>query len=114
MEFTLGLPERFVYKNGIRKKILRDAMHNILPAAIENRKDKMGFVTPEELWLKTYGKTWFEDQIDKACLQFGGTLLNTGEVKKYFNEMVEGKRKFDFAPWRIICFYRWYNSIHVA
>jgi len=111
MEFTLGLPERFVYKNGIRKTILRDAMHNIIPEAIENRKDKMGFVTPEEVWLRTEGREWFTSQIDKACQQFDGSILNAAEVKKYFEQMADGQRKFDFMPWRIVCFYRWFNSV---
>ena len=29
LEFTMGLPERFLYKRGTRKTILRDAMHGI-------------------------------------------------------------------------------------
>ena len=110
VEFTLGLPERFVYKNGIRKHILREAMHNIIPEAIENRRDKMGFVTPEELWLKTEGKDWFKSEIEKAIKQFGGTILNGDETRKYLNDMIDGKRKFDFVPWRIVCFNKWYNS----
>ncbi|MBC7553807.1 MAG: asparagine synthase (glutamine-hydrolyzing) [Taibaiella sp.] len=109
VEFTMGLPERYVYKNGLRKHILRDAMHGIIPLAIENRRDKMGFVTPEELWMKTEGKSWFLSEIDKACKKFGGTILNTEHTKKYVNDMMEGKRNFDFVPWRIICFNKWYH-----
>jgi asparagine synthase (glutamine-hydrolysing) len=111
LEFNLGLPERYLYKRGVRKVILREAMHNILPAAIEARRDKMGFVTPEELWLKGEGKEWFMDGIDKACTQFGGTLLNTNEVHKYVSGMITGKREFDFVPWRIFCFHRWFNNL---
>ncbi len=111
VEFTMGLPARYVYKNGVRKHILREAMHNIIPEAIENRRDKMGFVTPEELWLKEEGKDWFLTEIDKACVQFEGTLLNTVNTKKYVNDMIAGKRIFDFMPWRIICFTKWYNSV---
>lgn len=111
MEFNLGLPERFVYKRGVRKLILRHAMHGVIPTAIENRKDKMGFVTPEELWLKGEGRAWFNEGIDKACKQFGGHLLDTEKTKHYVSEMMEGKRKFDFMPWRIVCFERWFNTM---
>jgi asparagine synthase (glutamine-hydrolysing) len=110
LEFNLGLPEDFIYKRGERKTILRRAMHGVIPVAIENRKDKMGFVTPEELWLKSEGKQWFLDGIDKACKQFDGTLLNPDQVRKYVTEMIAGKREFDFVPWRILCFYRWFNG----
>jgi asparagine synthase (glutamine-hydrolysing) len=111
VEFTAGLPERFLYKNGTRKHILRAAMHNIIPEAIENRKDKMGFVTPEELWLKNEGRDWFNQEIEKACQAFGGKLLVVDKVKAYVADMMEGKRKFDFTPWRIICFARWHAGI---
>ncbi len=111
VEFCRSIDSRGMYWHGIRKKILRDAMHGIIPPAIENRKDKMGFVTPEELWLKGEGKEWFLDGIDKACKQFGGTLLNEEKVKKYVFDIIEGRREFDSMPWRIVCFHRWYNSL---
>ncbi|MCW3121333.1 MAG: asnB [Flavipsychrobacter sp.] len=111
LEFNLGLPEEYIYKRGVRKTILRDAMHGVIPAAIENRKDKMGFVTPEELWIKGEGREWFISEVDKACQQFGGTLLHAANVKQHVVEMINGKRPFDFMPWRIICFNKWYNSL---
>ena len=111
LEFTMGLPARYLLKNGVRKHILRAAMHGIIPEAIENRRDKMGFVTPEELWLKGEGKDWFNAEIDKACQQFGGKILDTEHTKSYVSEMMDGKRQFDFVPWRIICFNKWYDSV---
>lgn len=111
LEFTMGLPARYVYHRGVRKSILRDAMHNVIPAAVENRRDKMGFVTPEELWLKGEGKSWFQDGVDKACKQFGGHILNTDQVKQYVSSMIDGKRNFDYVPWRILCFHRWINGL---
>lgn len=111
VEFNLGLPERFVYRNGVRKHILRQAMHGTIPASIESRKDKMGFVTPEELWMKGEGKGWFKDGIDKACAQFGGTILNAELVRAQVSDIFAGKRDFDSMPWRIFCFHRWFNSL---
>lgn len=111
MEFTLGLPERYVYKNGVRKTILRDAMHNIIPPAIENRKDKMGFVTPEELWLKGEGKEWFRNDINKACKQFDGYILNSAATQNHVNAIIDGKEPFSFMPWRIVCFSRWFDMM---
>ncbi len=110
LEFNLGLPENFVYKRGLRKTILRHAMHNVIPEAIENRRDKMGFVTPEESWLKGEGKEWFKDGIDKACNKIGGSLVDAQKVKNYVDRMIAGNVAFDFLPWRIICFSRWLDS----
>jgi asparagine synthase (glutamine-hydrolysing) len=111
LEFNLGLPERFIYKRGVRKHILREAMHGIIPESVENRRDKMGFVTPEEMWLKGVGKEWFLKGISKACKQFDGHLLDAAKVNSYVSEMIGGQRPFDSMPWRIVCFHRWFNSI---
>jgi asparagine synthase (glutamine-hydrolysing) len=110
VEFTLGLPERFVYKNGIRKHILRKAMHNVLPPAIQNRKDKMGFVTPEELWLKGEGKDWFINAIGHSCNAFGH-ILNPTKVKKHVNDIISGKEPFSFMPWRIASLGAWQQAL---
>jgi asparagine synthase (glutamine-hydrolysing) len=110
LEFTLGLPERFVYKNGTRKAILRTAMTGVLPDSITNRRDKMGFVTPEEMWLKGEGKDWFMNGIDKVCSQFGGTILNVAATRQYVTGMIEGKIPFNFVPWRLLCLGQWYEG----
>ena len=110
LEFTLGLPEDFVYKKGLRKTILRKAMHDIIPPAIENRKDKMGFVTPEELWLKGEGKEWFLQGIEDT-MKLLPALFNEAKVMQLFTDTVEGRVPFDFTIWRILFFGKWYASM---
>jgi asparagine synthase (glutamine-hydrolysing) len=51
MEFAINLPSEYLYKNGETKKILRESMKGILPDAIVNRKDKIGFAPPQQTWL---------------------------------------------------------------
>ena len=110
LEFTMGLPERFVYKRRLRKALLRDAMHGILPSAIENRKDKMGFVTPEEVWLKGEGKEWFLKGVDDT-LRLVPNMFNEAKLKQFCNDMADGKIPFDFSVWRILSFGRWYAAM---
>ncbi len=110
VEFTMGLPERFVYKNGLRKTILRNAMKNILPPAIENRRDKMGFVTPEEIWLREEGTDWFLAGINET-LDLLPHLFNAENVKILFANMTESKIPFDFSIWRILFLGRWYKMM---
>ncbi len=110
MEFNLGLPERFVYRDGVRKTILRKAMHNIIPASIENRKDKMGFVTPEEVWLKGEGKEWFLNAIDYACKAFPD-IINAAELKDYVAAVMTGKEPFSTIPWRVASLGLWHKNV---
>lgn len=110
IEFTLGLPERFIYKRGIRKAVLRKAMHDVIPAAIENRKDKMGFVTPEELWLKGEGKEWFLKGVEDT-IKLLPELFNETRLRQFCSDTISGKIPFDFTIWRIVSFGKWYASM---
>lgn len=110
VEFTMGLPARYLYKNGIRKHVLREAMKGILPEAIEKRRDKMGFVTPEELWLKGEGKQWFLDGIDYTCKHFAHIIDDT-KLKQEVTEIISGKKPFTFMPWRIVALGIWHKQL---
>ncbi len=52
VEFVLSLPEDYlVASNGQTKRLLRDAMRGIVPDDVLDRKDKVGFETPQHrLW----------------------------------------------------------------
>ena len=53
-EFLLTLPEDYlVSSRGQTKRVLRAAMRGIVPDAILDRRDKIGFETPQRSWLKT-------------------------------------------------------------
>lgn len=110
VEFTLGLPERFVYKRGVRKAVLRTAMQNVIPAAINERRDKMGFVTPEELWLRGEGRNWFVKGVTETCNEFG-EILDTKATLQLVNNMADAKQAFNFIPWRILCLGVWHKMI---
>lgn len=52
VEFIYATNFQEKIKNGETKYILRRAMRNTLPEKILNRQDKIGFSTPEAIWLK--------------------------------------------------------------
>jgi asparagine synthase (glutamine-hydrolysing) len=110
IEFTLGLPERYIYKRGVRKAILRKAMHGVIPDAVENRKDKMGFVTPEELWLKGEGREWFLKGVDDT-IKLLPHLFDAVKLRQFCNDVLSGKIPFDFTIWRILSLGRWYAAM---
>lgn len=105
IEFTLGLPEDLVYRRGERKYILRKAFRGIVPDKILDRKDKMGFVSPEEFWVKGEGWEWFNNSVSSQPDQLD--FINHKEVVKMFAEVRKGTRPFDFTPWRFVCLYKW-------
>jgi len=52
IEFVMNVPAVYKIHHGWSKHLLRTAMEGILPKEIQWRKDKMGFVTPEAVWMK--------------------------------------------------------------
>ena len=56
VEFAATIPADIKFKNGELKRLLKTVFSDRLPNAITNRKDKMGFPVPINLWLKRGGK----------------------------------------------------------
>ena len=52
VEFLARVPPQLKIREGMTKVLLREAMRGILPESVRRRPDKMGFVTPENDWLR--------------------------------------------------------------
>lgn len=55
VEFAATIPADIKFRNGELKRLLKAVFSNYLPQAITQRKDKMGFPVPLNLWLKKGG-----------------------------------------------------------
>ncbi|MFW9856157.1 MAG: asparagine synthase (glutamine-hydrolyzing) [Candidatus Thorarchaeota archaeon] len=49
--YILALPPDFLIKDGISKWVFREAMRTITPETILQRRDKIGFASPDKQWL---------------------------------------------------------------
>ena len=73
IEEALHMPAVFKIHNGVSKYVLRESMYGYLPARVYARRDKMGFVTPHNQWLRT------------LVAAYPG-LSEDGLVKRFFND----------------------------
>jgi asparagine synthase (glutamine-hydrolysing) len=112
VEFLLSLPANYKISEGTTKRILRESMNGVLPEKIRNRMDKVGFVTPEEIWLKESSTDEFRKLLNRS-VQTSRGILNINAIKKLEN-IVAGKESFDYAIWRMICFGRWMEGFNVS
>ena len=101
VEFTIGLGERHKIVGGDTKRVLRRAMSGILPEKIRNRRDKLGFTTPEETWFRGPLREAVLVGIEQTLERLPG-LLNARGVRAHAADMLEGRRPVDFSLWRII------------
>lgn len=61
IEYVFSLPTWMKIDGARTKVILRDAMQAILPEAIRDRSDKMGYPTPFATWLRGGHADWIRD-----------------------------------------------------
>ncbi|CAK7018317.1 MAG: Asparagine synthetase [glutamine-hydrolyzing] 3 [Desulfovibrio sp.] len=101
-EFCLSLPpEYLVDTRGLTKKVFRAAMRGIVPDVILDRRDKIGFATPELTWQSAMAP-WFAQVFDLASDEVAATA-----AKEQYNLMLAGKRPFDWQVWRFANFTLW-------
>ena len=113
VEFLSGLPERLKLRRGVTKAVFREAMRGVLPEAVRTRGDKMGFVTPEEVWLRRSASDWFREGV-AAAMDAAPGLFDRGRALAMVEAMIAGDIPFTFDPWRILCFGRWSTAISSA
>jgi asparagine synthase (glutamine-hydrolysing) len=103
-EFLLTLPEHYLLSpKGETKSVFREAMRGVVPNEILDRRDKIGFQTPEQAWLKGQQaeiKNWMEALIDLP-------FLNTDAIRKKVDEIIENNQVYNTEAWRLINFSRW-------
>jgi asparagine synthase (glutamine-hydrolysing) len=112
VEFTRSLPLEYLAEIGSPKKILTHALNGILPQKISNRKDKVGFITPEEIWFTKENTNGFIDLLDKY-IDGLGFLFKTDEVKKHILKIQKGNLPFSHDYWRLIHMSIWLKGFKI-
>jgi asparagine synthase (glutamine-hydrolysing) len=101
VEFSLMLGNNHKIVGGDTKRVLRRAMTGILPKVVRNRRDKLGFTTPEEIWFRGPLKGLILEGVEATLKRYPG-LLNAAGTRALVADMLDGTRPLDFTLWRIV------------
>lgn len=101
VEFSIALGAQHKIVNGDTKRVLRRAMKDVLPPSILNRRDKLGFATPEELWFRGPARGLVQEQVEESLSRYPD-LLNPVGTRALIGDMLDGRRPVDFTLWRVI------------
>ena len=106
-DLLLGMPEEYLISpTGESKSVFRAAMRGIVPDAILDRRDKIGFATPEQQWLTALAPRLREILArDVADVP----MLKGDRVIAAFDAIIAGRRPFSWQLWRWFNFARWYT-----
>lgn len=112
VEFVLGLPDEFKLAEGVTKRVQRRAMSGILPDKIRDRMDKLGFVTPEEVWVREECPDAFRLHLKRSVESASGVL--TKHAFDNLEDIIAGRRRFDFSVWRMVSFGEWLKRFGIS
>jgi len=107
-DFLFTLPEEYLISaQGETKYVFRQAMRGIVPDLILDRRDKIGFATPEQQWLKCLGeqaRNWLREDT-------GPDFLRVPQMLRAYDRMLSGHTPFTWQAWRWINFCRWHLTV---
>jgi len=104
INYIFNIPSTYKIHNGWSKYIFREAMSGILPESIKWRKDKIGFITPETIWLnskRNYLKQYLTNDLNEFIniKKLLSDIENTPEDRPIY-EISHMWRIFNFAIWK--------------
>ena len=112
VELCLRLSDSDKVGGGISKAVLRRAMRGTGPDKVLDRRDKMGFVTAEPLWMQRDMSRRFRDEMRAAVAELP-TVLAPALIER-FDEVLAGRRPFDFRYWRALSAAKWVSTFSVT
>ena len=104
VEFTLSLPEEYILAaDGTTKAVFRRAMRGIVPDAVLDRRDRVGFITPQNSSLIAQ-PSWVE-----AALAAGRRLpaLRIDELISEWRRCRAAGKRLPAHLWRVANLVRW-------
>lgn len=102
IEFVLTLPEDWLIgSDGTSKLILRDAVRGFVPEEIINRRDKVGFETPQNDWLDRIGAMPNDPERPVGFLRQGRSDTLTTGLSEAELQLAPG------SHWRLINLKKW-------
>lgn len=106
VEYVFGLPNDLKLRQGYTKAILRDAMLGIVPTTVLRRTDKMGFVTPEDLWFRGPLQGYVREILTSGSFKTRG-YVNAPRALQLFDKHCAGDINISQAIWRWINLELW-------
>ncbi len=110
-EFVQSLPAEYKLSDGITKRVLREGLKGTLPEKIRTRISKLGFATPEEVWVRETSPALFQQLVKEAVHSSEG-ILNDHAVKEA-DGVIKGSFPYHSLPWRMISFGKWMERFNV-
>jgi len=111
--FVFSLPESYILsKDAETKSVFRQAMRGLVPDAVLDRRDKIGFATPDGAWMLKSQK-WVDGVLyGEKAHQTPALQLKT--VHQNWEAIKRGERPFGLEVWRWVNLIRWGDLMQIS
>lgn len=110
VELLATIPSNIKFQNGELKRLLRTGFPDRLPATILDRKDKMGFPVPLQIWLRQGGRAreFVQDVFRSRCARERDYLRPGFDV----DTLIGGASVFNRNLWGFLSLELWQQQFH--
>jgi len=109
VELAATIPSNIKFKDGAMKHVLKAALRDVLPEAVANRRDKMGFPVPLHEWLARPGPVRdFVYDVFASRASLERDLVNNRVVLT----QLEKEPRFGRKIWGLLCLELWQRRYH--
>lgn len=110
--FVMSLPEAYlIAPDGTSKAVFRAAMRGLVPDAVLDRQDKIGFNTPEQAWMRQL-RPWVQRVLTSEPAR-EVPALDLAQVQADWAAVLAGKRPYDSRVWRWVNLIEWKRQFDV-
>lgn len=103
VEFMARIPPNIKFAGGRMKHVFREAIRNVVPQVVFDRKDKMGFPTPLAQWTKGVARDFVRDTLLSERARQRG-VYNVPEIER----AIDNEREFGRVVWGLLCLEIWH------
>lgn len=105
-EWLAQLPNEFKYRDGVKKWLLKEIVHGLVPKSLVMRP-KMGFGVPIVEWLKESLQEYVHVYLSDRAIT-SSEVLNKAYCKQLVDAYFSGKKEHVNRIWLILMFQMWY------
>jgi len=105
VEFVARVPPAIKFKGGEMKYLLKQAVRELLPRSVIQRRDKMGFPVPLQQWARGRAREFFHDVLLSRRTRERG-LFDVSVVERLINQ----ESAFSRVLWGLLQIELWHRQ----
>ena len=106
VEWLVTVPSELKLRDGMTKVLLREAMVGVVPEDVRLRTDKMGFVAPEDTWMRGVWRPHIERLLHSDRMQ-SRQYWRSDVLKEWYQRYSHGRLRVGPTVWRWINLELW-------